>query len=254
MCTVRFGVITTLKITMFVFWFVRPWGLLGRYHHFEGTYCLHLQGVWTLFFDRWQEVTEPAGVHPSLCFQTPCQQTGSNVQLSSLGAVAVSVLVTRPKYRGFKPGRGDGFLRATKIRSTPSFGWEVKPEVPCHKIYGMLKIRWRISDTDRQNSHYFDHSSYSTPDVSAGRIARELWWTSQEFSPAGIIISMAVHAHVSPEGWTIGSSVAAVLTHSLTPSTWSMIKVQLKFSRRWRCRMWTYGLQHRVVLCGYRMR
>jgi hypothetical protein len=39
----------------------------------------------------------------------------------------------------------------------------------------MLKIRWRISHTDRQNSHSFVHSSYSLPDVSAGRTARELW-------------------------------------------------------------------------------
>jgi hypothetical protein len=52
----------------------------------------------------------------------------------------VSVLAIGPKGCGFKPGRGDGFLRAIKIRSTPSFGWEVKPEVPCRKILGMLKI------------------------------------------------------------------------------------------------------------------
>jgi hypothetical protein len=32
--------------------------------------------------------------------------------------------------RGFEPGQGDGFLRAIKIRSTPSFEREVKPEVP----------------------------------------------------------------------------------------------------------------------------
>jgi hypothetical protein len=62
----------------------------------------------------------------------------------------------------------------------------------------MLKIRCRISDTDQQNSHSFVDSSYSLPDVSAGRIARELWWTSQEFSPAGIINTMALHAQVSP--------------------------------------------------------
>jgi hypothetical protein len=43
----------------------------------------------------------------------------------------VSVLAAAPKGRGFKPGQGDGFLRAIKIRSAPSFGWEVKPEVPC---------------------------------------------------------------------------------------------------------------------------
>jgi hypothetical protein len=40
-----------------------------------------------------------------------------------LGGVVVSVLATGPKGRGFEPGKGVGFLRAIKIRSTPSFGW-----------------------------------------------------------------------------------------------------------------------------------
>jgi hypothetical protein len=51
----------------------------------------------------------------------------------------VSVLVTGPKGRGLKPGCGHGFLRVIKIRSTPSFGWEVKPEVPCRKILRHVK-------------------------------------------------------------------------------------------------------------------
>jgi hypothetical protein len=41
--------------------------------------------------------------------------------------------------RGFKPGRGDGILTAIKIRSIPSFGWEVKLEVPCRKILRHVK-------------------------------------------------------------------------------------------------------------------
>jgi hypothetical protein len=40
---------------------------------------------------------------------------------SRLGGVIVSVLAIGPKVRGFKPGRGDGFLRAIKIRSMTSF-------------------------------------------------------------------------------------------------------------------------------------
>jgi hypothetical protein len=55
-----------------------------------------------------------------------------------LGGVVVSVLATGPNGRGFKLGRDDGFLRAI-IRSTPSFGWEVKPEVPCLKILRHVK-------------------------------------------------------------------------------------------------------------------
>jgi hypothetical protein len=50
------------------------------------------------------------------------------------------------------------------------------------------------------------------PDVSAGRTARELWWTSQEFHPADILITMALHAHVSPGGWTIATLRFQVLT------------------------------------------
>jgi hypothetical protein len=51
----------------------------------------------------------------------------------------VSVLATGLKGRGFEPGQCDGFLRAIKIRSTLSFGREVKPEVPCRKILRHVK-------------------------------------------------------------------------------------------------------------------
>jgi hypothetical protein len=59
--------------------------------------------------------------------------------LSRLGGVVFSVLATGPKGRGFEAGQGDGFLRTIKIRSTSSFGWEVKPEVPCDKILRQVK-------------------------------------------------------------------------------------------------------------------
>jgi hypothetical protein len=39
---------------------------------------------------------------------------------SHLGGAVVSVFSTGPKGCGFEPGRGDGFLRVIKIRSTPS--------------------------------------------------------------------------------------------------------------------------------------
>jgi hypothetical protein len=129
-----------------------------------------------------------------------------------LGGVVVTVLATGPKSRGFKPGRGDGFLRAIKIPQRNFLRMGSKAERShVARFYAMLKIRWRISDTDMQNSHSFVQSSYSLPDVSACKTARELWWTTQEFSPGGIITTMAVHAHISPGGWTIGPLVAAVL-------------------------------------------
>jgi hypothetical protein len=56
--------------------------------------------------------------------------------VSHLGGVMVSVLTIRPKVRGFKPVRGDGFLRAINILNKSSFGREVKPLSSRHKIYG----------------------------------------------------------------------------------------------------------------------
>jgi hypothetical protein len=50
----------------------------------------------------------------------------------------VDVLATRPQGHVFKPCQGDGILRAINVRSTPSFEWEVKTEVPC------LKILWHV--------------------------------------------------------------------------------------------------------------
>jgi hypothetical protein len=57
--------------------------------------------------------------------------------------VVITVLVTEHKGRGFKPGRGDGLLREITIISTPSFGWEVKPEVPYRKILRHVKDHLR---------------------------------------------------------------------------------------------------------------
>jgi hypothetical protein len=62
-----------------------------------------------------------------------------NALKSRLGGAVISVIATEPKGHGFEPGQGDGFLRAIKIRSTPSFGWKVKPEVPCRKILRHVK-------------------------------------------------------------------------------------------------------------------
>jgi hypothetical protein len=56
----------------------------------------------------------------------------------------VSVLVIRLKVRGFKLGRGDGFLRGIKIGSTPSFGREVKRFAACRKILRYVKNHLQV--------------------------------------------------------------------------------------------------------------
>jgi hypothetical protein len=63
-------------------------------------------------------------------------QTGTafNPSKSRLGGVVVIVRATRSKGHGFRPGQGDRFLMKIKVRSIPSFGWEVKPDISCRTI------------------------------------------------------------------------------------------------------------------------
>jgi hypothetical protein len=46
----------------------------------------------------------------------------------------VACLPLDPRFAGSNPAEDDGFSRVTKIRSTPSFGGEVKPSVPCRRL------------------------------------------------------------------------------------------------------------------------
>jgi hypothetical protein len=62
-----------------------------------------------------------------------------NLKILRLGDVLVIVLAIKPKVCRFKPGRGDGFLRAIKIRSTTSFEGEVKPSAAFRKILRHVK-------------------------------------------------------------------------------------------------------------------
>jgi hypothetical protein len=59
----------------------------------------------------------------------------------ALDGLVVVVLVIVPKIRGLTPGRRRWILRAIKIRSMTSFGWEVKSSSPCRKILRHAKNR-----------------------------------------------------------------------------------------------------------------
>ena len=76
------------------------------------------------------------------------------------------------KFAGSNPTEGDGFFRAKKILSTPSFGREVKPFVPCRRFTAYkrsLNVTWK-SGIFRQNS-----SAISRPSSSSFRYYG-LWW------------------------------------------------------------------------------
>jgi hypothetical protein len=109
-------------------------------------------------------------------------RVGIQLHTCRLGGAMVRVLVIRPKVWWFKPGRSDGFLRATKIRSTPLFGGGVKPGPPCRKILRHVKkiiCKCEQKRFSRSNSTFPLHvlpACYKMtllvrlPDSSGGRI------------------------------------------------------------------------------------
>jgi hypothetical protein len=64
-------------------------------------------------------------------------------------ALCLASLLLYPGFTGSKPAEDEGFLRAIKIRSTTSFGGEVKPSVSCRKIL------WRVKRTRRVWNRHF---------------------------------------------------------------------------------------------------
>ena len=69
--------------------------------------------------------------------------------------VYFSVLAFDTQVRGFKPGQSRRIFKGEKILSTPSFGGEVKPAVPCRRFAACkrsLELRGsRILDEICQN-------------------------------------------------------------------------------------------------------
>jgi hypothetical protein len=70
----------------------------------------------------------------------------SNCSFTGFGALGVSVLASGTQVRGFKPGRSRRIFKGGKILSTPSFGREVKPWVPCRRVAACkrtLNVPWK---------------------------------------------------------------------------------------------------------------
>ena len=83
------------------------------------------------------------------------------------GGLGVACWPLVPKFAGSNPAEAVGFLRGEKILSTPSFGGEVKPSVPCRRFAACkrsLNVAWK--STFRQN--YRTTFSPTVPTSAAG--------------------------------------------------------------------------------------
>jgi hypothetical protein len=86
---------------------------------------------WVWCHSSWDRSFSRFNVSPHV-LDVLCSRSYSSTYLTvALGELVVSVLATGPKVRGFDPDRGRWIF---KIRSTTSFGGEVKPSVPCRRF------------------------------------------------------------------------------------------------------------------------
>ena len=90
-----------------------------------------------------------------------------------------SVLAFSTQVCGFKPGRSRRIFKGEKILSTPSFGGEVKPSVPCHRFAACQRslngvevvIPAKLPDNILAHSSHFRRWDLSRRGASGGT-----WW------------------------------------------------------------------------------
>ena len=91
------------------------------------------------------------------------EDTGCSL-LTGFGGLEVACCPLVPKFADSNPTEAVGFFRAKKILSTPSFGGEVKPFVPCRRYTACkrsVNVTWK-SGIFRQNSSAISRPSSSS--------------------------------------------------------------------------------------------
>jgi hypothetical protein len=115
----------------------------------------------------WIKNSQDWGKH-SHSFQFPDDYGGD------LGGLVVSVLA------GSIPTEIGGFLRVIKIRSTTSFGGEVKPSVSCRRFTACKRnLRAWIEMFRKQNLTAISHPSLQTACQMALEVKLGLSWTAR---------------------------------------------------------------------------
>jgi len=90
------------------------------------------------------------------------------MKTNDFGGLEVECWSLVPKFAGSHPAEAVGFLGAKKILSTPSFGGEVKPSVPCHSSTACkrsLNVTW--NSAFRQNLPDISRPQFQLPPLGA---------------------------------------------------------------------------------------
>jgi hypothetical protein len=88
-----------------------------------------------------------------------------NMKLVALGSIVVTCLPLHPRFAGSNPADDDEFLRELRIRSTTSYGGEVKPSVPCRKILQRVKEPYEY-ERDTSYAKFTGHNFATLPLLS----------------------------------------------------------------------------------------
>jgi hypothetical protein len=145
----------------------------------------------------------------------------------------VSVLTIWPNVSEFKSGWGAGFLRATNIRSTPSFVGKVKLSAPCHKILRHVRNHSQVWTRilRRLNSTFISpNSSWFATKWLCQQDCQIAVMDESGVLPCRHYSTVVLHAHISPGEWKLGPLVAAVQRRILTPLTRSLSNRSTKVS------------------------
>ena len=97
-----------------------------------------------------------------------------HIYMIGFGGLEGSVLAFGTQVRGFKPGRSRRIFKGEKILSTPSFGEEVKPSVPCRRFAACKRFLERGSRILDEICRNISHPQRVPPSTARGLSRR---WT-----------------------------------------------------------------------------
>jgi hypothetical protein len=102
--------------------------------------------------------------------------SSSSMTVFSVVVVVVACLQLDPRFAGSSPAEDDGFLGVIKIRSTTSFGGDVKSSVPCRRFTACKRTlrAWK----DALQAKFSGHVSHPCLSCFA---TRWLWQTNQDW-------------------------------------------------------------------------
>ena len=102
---------------------------------------------------------------------------------SGFGGVEVACWPLVPKFAGSHPSEAVGFFRAKKILSTPSFGGEVKPSVPCRSCTACrrsLNVTWKSAFKQNYRTFLAHSSTFRRWVLLRGDTRGDAWWRKLE--------------------------------------------------------------------------